>query len=200
MLCGLEFQVLLEHKADTRTMAEMVHIEIVTETGTFGCSTHLFKEREYKVSEDWLPMSTTVKEVAELFAYYGRVTWVYKEMALQYKQFPRYWGRWGTFVVCIIPPSEQIVSANPDFRDVKFRGRTYTILSVVLGMPPRCYVCRVRGHKRKECTACRYCGSTLHTTTEHSVNNARRKGWSEVAGATRVTDFVMEEEEQEAAE
>ena len=97
-------------------------------------------------------------------------------------------------MVCIIPPSEEVESAIPEIRDEKVRGRTYMILSVVLGMPPRCHVCRVRGHKRKECTACRYCGSTLHTTTEHSVSNARRKGWNEVAGATQVTDFVMEEE------
>ena len=66
-------------------------------------------------------------------------------------------------------------------------------------MPPRCHVCSVRGHKRRECTACRYCGSTLHTT-EHSVENARKKGWSEVAGTMRVEEFVMEEEENEAAE
>ena len=89
---GLEFQVLLEHKADAQTMAEMGHIEIVTERGTFVCSTRLFKEREYKVRVDWLPMSTTLQEVAGLFGDYGRVTRVYKEMAPQYKQFPRYWG------------------------------------------------------------------------------------------------------------
>ena len=64
---GLVFQVLLERKADAQTMAEMGHIEIVTERGTFGCSTRLLKEREYKVRVDWLPMSTTLQEVAGLF-------------------------------------------------------------------------------------------------------------------------------------
>ena len=101
---GLEFQVLLEHKADAQTMAEMGHIEVVNERGTFGSSTRLFKQREYKVRVDWLPMTTTVQEVAALFECYGRNSRVYKEMAPQYKEYRRYWGG-GAFVVCLMLPS-----------------------------------------------------------------------------------------------
>ena len=137
-------------------------------------------------------MVTTEQEVADIFGKYGNVVKVYKEMAPQYKEHPRYLG--GTFIVCIVQRNEEEVSAIPDFQDVNIRGRTYSMLSVVLGLPPRCHRCKVRGHLARNCVACRYCGSAGHTSEEHSVHNARRRTFTEVAGGNRGTqEYEVEE-------
>ena len=96
---------------------------------------------------------------------------------------PRYWG--GTFIMCIIPRSEEEIAAIPDFQDVEVRGRRYSMLSVVLGLPPRCHRCKVRGHLAYQCVACRYCGSDSHTSEDHSVENARRREFSAVVEGLR---------------
>ena len=168
---GLEFQVLFEHQRDADTLAEMGYIEISNARGDFGWATRKFTQREYKIRIDWLPAVTTEQEVADIFRQYGNVTKVYKEMAPQYKEHPRYWG--DTFIVCIVPRNEEEVSAIPDFQDVNIRGRTYS--------------CKVRGHLARNCVACRYCGSMQHTSVEHSADNARCRTFTEVAGGTRAT-------------
>ena len=189
---GLEFQVLFEHQRDADTLAEMGYIEISNARGDFGCATRKFTQREYRIRVDWLPAVTTEQEVGDIFRRYGNVIKVYKEMAPQYKEHPRYWG--GTFIVCIVARNEEEVSAIPDFQDVNIRGRTYSMLSVVLGLPPRCHRCKVRGHLARNCVACRYCGSAGHTSEEHSAQNARRRTFTEVAGGNRGTqDYEVED-------
>ena len=69
-------------------------------------------------------------------------------------------------------------------------------MSVVLGLPPQCHRCKVRGHLAYQYVACYYCGSGSHTSEEHSVENARRRGVSEVVVGTRrdEREFAVEEE------
>ena len=100
--------------------------------------------------------------------------------------------------MCIIPRSEEEIAAIPDFQDVVVRGGRYSMLYVVLGLPPRCHRCKVRGHLAYQCVACRYCGSGSHTSEEHSVENARRREFSAVVEGTQgIRDFETEEGEME---
>ena len=100
--------------------------------------------------------------------------------------------------MCIIPRSEEEIAAIPDFQDVEVRGGRYSMLSVVLGLPPRCHRCKVRGHLAYQCVACRYCGSGSHMSEEHSVENARRREFSAVVEGTQgIRDFETEEGEME---
>ena len=74
----------------------------------------------------------------------------------------------------------------------------YTMLSVVLGLPPRCHRCKVRGHLAYQCVACRYCGSGSHTSEEHSIENAKRRSFREVVGGTQQQyECDMEDESAE---
>ena len=98
----------------------------------------------------------------------------------------------------MIPKKDEIVENIPDFQDVEIRGRMYTMLSVVLGLPPRCHRCKVRGHLAYQCVACRYCGSGSHTSEEHSIENAKRRSFREVVGGTKQQyECDMEDESAE---
>ena len=156
---GLEFQVLLENRSDADGLARKGYMEISNVKGVLcGCILRKFTQREFKIRVDWLPAIVTEREVAELFQRYGNVIKVYKEMAPQVRNYPRYWG--GTFIVCLVPEDEEVVKDIADFQDVEIRGKIYSMSAVVLGLPPRCHRCKIRGHKAYQCTACRYCGST----------------------------------------
>ena len=159
-----------------------------------GCVKRKFPQREFKIRVDWLPTIMTEREVAEPFQRYGNVIKVYKEMAPQVRNYPRYWGGGGTFIVCLVPEDEEVVKDIADFQDVEIRGKIYSMSAVVLGLPPRCHRCKIRGHIAYQCTACSYCGSDTHTFEEHSAENARRRGFAEVLKGTNMAEFEMEEE------
>ena len=92
---------------------------------------------------DWLPVTTSEHEVGQLFTNFVKVVTVYKEWAPARKNHLRYWGR--TFIVVIAAERGDIVSAIPDFMDVTVQNRAYSILCTLLGLPPRCHSCKVRG-------------------------------------------------------
>ena len=72
------------------------------------------------------------------------------------------------------------------------------MLSVILGLPPRCHRCKVRGHLAYQSVACRYCGSGSHTSEEHSVQNAKRRSFRDVVGVTQPQhEYDMEDESAE---
>ena len=106
-------------------------------------------------------------------------------MVPQVNEHHRYWG--STFIVCIVPKCEEEIAVIPDFQDVEVRGRRYSMLSVLLGLPLRCHRCKVRGHLAYPCVACHYCGNGSHTSEEHSIENAMRRQFSAVVGATQGT-------------
>ena len=190
---GLEFQVLMEKKSDADTLCEMGYIEVGNEEENFACHTRKFKQNEFKVRVDWLPVTTSEHEVGQLFAKFGKVVTFYKEWAPARKNHTRYWG--GTFIVVIATEREDVVSTIPDFMDVTVRNRAYSILCTVIGLLPRCHSCKVRGHMKYECTACRLCGSRDHSSEGHSVQNARKRSFNEVVGGvTRVDEYEVEDE------
>ena len=122
---------------------------------------------------------------------------------LNLKTFWWWWWWWwmgggGNLVVCVILEDDEIVENIPDFQDVEIRGRIYTILSVVLGLLPRCHRCKVRGHLAYQCVACGYCGSDSHTSEEHPVENAKMRSFRDVVGATQPQyEYGMEDESAE---
>ena len=94
-------------QADAQTMAEMGHIEIVNERGTFGCSTRLFKQRDTKFA--WMASNVDC-------AGGGCTVRVMEECPGFIRSFI---NTGGAPLLCLVPPSEEVVSAIPDFRDVQ---------------------------------------------------------------------------------
>ena len=188
---GLEFQVLLEKEVDADHMSSRGFLEVKNARGIIcGCVLRKFTQREFRIRVDWLPAVTTEDEVGELFAKYGHVLKVYKEMAPQVRGHTRYWGHLYNVHCTKIRGGDSCDSGL----DVVVRGRRYSMLYVILGLPPRCHRCKMRGHLAYQCVACRYCGSGSHTSEEHSVENARRREFSAVVEGTQgIRDFEMEE-------
>ena len=93
-----------------------------------------------------------------------------------------------------VPEEEEVVKDIADFQDVEIRGKIYSMSAVLLGLPPRSHRCKIRGHKVYQGTACRYSGSGTHTSKEHSVENARWRGFAEVLQGTNMAEFEMDEE------
>ena len=90
---GLEFQVLMEKEVDADHMSSRGILEVKNARGIIcGCVVRKFMQREFRIRVDWLPAVTTEDEVGELFAKYGHILKVYKEMAPQVRGHPRYWG------------------------------------------------------------------------------------------------------------
>ena len=90
---GLKFQVLLENRSDADGLARKGYMEVSNVKGVLcGCVIRKFTQREFKIRVDWLPAIVTEREVAELLQRYGNVIKVYKEMAPQVRNYPRYWG------------------------------------------------------------------------------------------------------------
>ena len=57
-----------------------------------GCVVRKFTQKEFKIRVDWLPLILTEEEVARLFEKYRNFIEVYKKMAPQVRNYPRYWG------------------------------------------------------------------------------------------------------------
>ena len=68
------------------------YIETKCVKENFRCPVRKFMQCEYWIRVDWLPAITTEDEVVEHFRKYGNFIKVYKELAPQFRNHPRYWS------------------------------------------------------------------------------------------------------------
>ena len=71
----------------------------------------------------------------------------------------------GNCIVTMMPVGD--IDDIPDFLNMRMHDEVFTTRLTVLGMKLRCHNCRRRGHMPRNCTACGWCGSSAHITSDH---------------------------------
>lgn len=189
---GFAYQVLMETKEEAEALADRGYLIIVTPQGRVRCPVRLFLKKEFRIRVDWLPCIAPADVLESVFSRYGNVIKVVREWAPHVRGMPRYLG--GTFLVTIIPDTENVIESIPDFLDVALGGQIHTVLCTVLGLPPRCHRCHQRGHLVRDCLACRHCGGSDHTSEDHASHNAsQRRSFASVAKPKETPTDLYEE-------
>ena len=136
-------------------------LRITTPSATVHYPVPAFVRREFRIKVSWFPDAGDSADITLALSQYGEVLHIFKEKIQSL--FSKYFS--GNRIVTMVPDGD--MDDVPDFLNMCTHDEVFTTRLTVLGMTLRGHNCCRRGHMPHDCTACGWCGSSAHITSDH---------------------------------